>query len=428
MKKVSYFRTHHAIVFIESAKNGMTRLPLVSKVRQKKSGYLLIQRGKDTDIEEAERIGVLMKEWERLRFFLSSVNGDSIAVREVTYLRSTAWKSVEKKPCYLPISKLSMANTITLEGWSIPFAESKEVSFGVPWSASAIPAEWERLDAEMENKGIPLEVRREVHHLATMAREDYFRDNSEASGVASTIVETKPVGLRKMIHIYRGSGYVDPIDTWGSDQRIIETARMSTDGAFRGWGTPRKPGDEKLLAYLKKNRHDTPFEFCGMTVEMKVPIFVIRQIMRHRAFGYNEQSARYVELGDETWLFEFDDLRLQGGSNRQGSVKGEGTGWKVRQKIAAAALKGAMRVSSVAYRLALRLGVSREQARVVLPVAQMTRCRMTGNLRSWLHFLSLRLDAHAQPETREFAEAIYILLADAFPRTIELFDKEQGHE
>lgn len=77
-------------------------------------------------------------------------------------------------------------------------------------------------------------------------------------------------------------GYVSLIDSWGSDESIIEAARMSTNKGFNGWGTPENPGDEKLLAYLYNNKHSTPFEMAGLTIEVKAPIFVFREWHRHR--------------------------------------------------------------------------------------------------------------------------------------------------
>lgn len=77
-------------------------------------------------------------------------------------------------------------------------------------------------------------------------------------------------------------GYVKFIEAWGSDERIIESARMSTAKGFLGWGTPEEPGDEKLLRYLYEHKHSTPFEFAGLTIEVKAPIFIFRQWHRHR--------------------------------------------------------------------------------------------------------------------------------------------------
>lgn len=244
-------------------------------------------------------------------------------------------------------------------------------------------------------------------------------------------------------------GYCKLVEAWGSDERIIESARMSTDGAFRGWGERcseckqrvidvpgdrsrgiihgldcsrpgTEPGDEKLLRYLWTNQHATPFEFCGMTVEMQVPLFVRSQIHRHRAAGYNELSARYTEMPEAFWLPSVADIRKQGGANKQGSVGGME---QIYAQEAVTIMAESYRRSRQEYERLLALDVAKEQARAVLPVGQMTRFRMTTNLRMWTHFLGLRLDAHAQPETRVVAEACAGFLRSTFPRTMAIFDE-----
>lgn len=217
-------------------------------------------------------------------------------------------------------------------------------------------------------------------------------------------------------------GYCKLVETWGSDERIVESARMSTDGAFRGWGNGEKPGDEKLLRYLHEHHHATPFEFCGMSVEFQVPIFVIRQVHRHRAAGYNELSARYTEMPELFWLPPASEIRRQGGNNKQGSLVDESESWTKVQEEAVDIMAAIYQRCREQYELLLQMGVAKEQARAVLPVGQFTRCRMTTNLRMWLHFLGLRDDSHAQPETRALARACAGFLREAFPRTMGLFD------
>jgi thymidylate synthase (FAD) len=218
-------------------------------------------------------------------------------------------------------------------------------------------------------------------------------------------------------------GYCNLVEVWGTDERIVESARMSTDGAARGWGTPEAPGDEKLLRFLWANHHATPFEFAGMTVEFQVPIFVIRQVHRHRAAGYNELSARYTSMPELFWLPPASEIRRQGGSNRQGSLVDDSEDWAKVQEEAVDIMAAIYDRCREQYELLLQMGVAKEQARSVLPVAQFTRCRMTTNLRMWLHFLGLRDDAHAQPETRALARACADFLREAFPRTLALFDE-----
>jgi len=93
-------------------------------------------------------------------------------------------------------------------------------------------------------------------------------------------------------------GYIQQVDAWGSDEAIIEAARMSTGKGFLGWGSAERPGDEKLLRFLYENKHATPFEMAGLTIEVQAPIFVFREWHRHRTQSYNEMSARYAPLPD----------------------------------------------------------------------------------------------------------------------------------
>jgi thymidylate synthase (FAD) len=223
--------------------------------------------------------------------------------------------------------------------------------------------------------------------------------------------------------LYHGAGYVSLVETWGSDERVIESARMSTDGAFRGWGTPEAPGDERLLRYLWTHGHLSPFEMAGAIVEVQVPIFVMRQIQRHRAASYNELSARYVEIGETFWAPTPKYLRAQPAGKGQG---GAGTLSDNTADWAAAIIIAAQRNAFEAYGHLLSAGVCREQARAVLPLGMLTRCRMQANLRMWLHFLRLRLDPHAQEETRAVAAAVATMLRASFPRTMALFDEDRS--
>lgn len=235
-------------------------------------------------------------------------------------------------------------------------------------------------------------------------------------------------------------GYVELIESWGSDERIIEAARMSTSKGFQGWG-PRHAdacgssgliqphischctpgaGDEKLLRYLWENKHHTPFEMAGMTIEVQAPIFVFREWHRHRTQSYNELSARYTELPD---LFYLPDLgRIKRGKQSTKSKQGSEEGFtfheaeEIRKDFQA--LYDAARV---VYRTLLDHGVARELARLVIPVSQYSRMRASANLRNWLQFLSLRLPENAQYEIRQYAHEVSQIVALKFPRTHALF-------
>jgi len=249
-------------------------------------------------------------------------------------------------------------------------------------------------------------------------------------------------------------GSIELVESWGSDQSIIEAARMSTNKGFLGWGgeeqcngcggtgrepgygpnhncrtcwgTGRhvnKPGDEKLLRYLWENEHATPFEMAGMTVEVKAPIMVFREWHRHRVpFGYNEMSARYVPLPDENYCPTVE--RIVEGSratkNRQAaSLAGECTRDNAEEWLGELELVYA--ASERVYQRGLQLGVPKELARLPVPVGRYSRMRATANLRGWLGFCRLRAAKNAQYEIRVYANEILNFVREKFPRTHELF-------
>ena len=225
-----------------------------------------------------------------------------------------------------------------------------------------------------------------------------------------------------MSDVLENGGYVRLVESWGSDARIIEAARMSTSGAFKGWGTRDDPGDERLLGYLYRNQHATPFEMAGLVIEVQAPIFVVRQWMRHRTQSYNELSARYTAVPDLDYLPDLDRCVGRETANKQaGSIAPAD-----RDAIAAwrDSLADLQYQAEQVYRAGLAAGVPKEIARLATTVARYTRFRASANLRNWLGFLRLRLDPHAQEETREYAEAVECLIADCFPRTYSLFREE----
>jgi len=221
-------------------------------------------------------------------------------------------------------------------------------------------------------------------------------------------------------------GYIEPIEHWGSDERIIEAARMSTAKGFLGWGTPDAPGDEKLLRFLWENKHQTPFEMAGLTIEVQAPIFVFREWHRHRVpFGYNEMSARYTPLPDVNYIPSVERLMI--GSDGKNKQAGTVAGARVLTVDDAEDFQDGLRESYEAaetlYQEALAAGVPKELARVHLPVGRYSRMRATSNLRGWLGFLALRMTAGAQWEIRQYANAVGALVAERFPRTWPLFDE-----
>lgn len=215
-------------------------------------------------------------------------------------------------------------------------------------------------------------------------------------------------------------GYVRLIDSWGSDSSIIEAARMSTGKGFQGWDE-----DHKLLAYLYRHKHMTPFEMCGLTIEVKAPIFVFREWHRHRVpFSYNEMSARYVPLPNENYLPSLDDLIKRSAdaattSNRQASGTRPCNAHDAQ--IFISALKDLYAQAQTVYQFGLDVGIPKELARLPMPVARYSRMRASANTRGWLAFLTLRMAPNAQWEIRQYANAVAALVEQVFPRTWGLF-------
>lgn len=225
-------------------------------------------------------------------------------------------------------------------------------------------------------------------------------------------------------------GYVEAVESWGSDERVIEAARMSTANGFQGWGTPDAPGDEKLLRFLWSHRHHTPFEMAGLTVEVQAPIFVFREWHRHRTQSYNELSARYTPLPAQWYVPSIERLMANAaGSNRQANrADGAVELTTARAKDFRQTLDAQSREANGWYQTFLSSGVPKELARCFLPVNQYSRMRASANLRNWLAFLSLRLPANAQWEIRQFASAVESIVSATFPRTHELFAEGMPQE
>lgn len=217
-------------------------------------------------------------------------------------------------------------------------------------------------------------------------------------------------------------GYVKLIETWGSDERIIEAARMSTGKGFLGWGSNEKPGDEKLLRFLYENKHATPFEMGGAIIEVQAPIFVFREWHRHRTQSYNEMSARYAPLPDVNYVPTVERLILNSKTNKQaGTISGASELTPEAAMHFQSELRDIYVRAQHLYEWALDAGVPKELARTHLPVGRYSRMRASANLRNWLAFLTLRMAPQAQWEIRQFANAVGDIVSEAFPRTHALF-------
>lgn len=263
-------------------------------------------------------------------------------------------------------------------------------------------------------------------------------------------------------------GYVEHIESWGHgkggvvpgdryeagvayergddyEAGIIEAARQSTQGSFRGWdkekcdcdgfdadldihppscASVKRPGDAKLLKHLYENKHETPFEFAGMVIEVQAPIFVFREWHRHRTQSYNEMSARYTPLPDLYYKPELPRIYGMDPSNKQSIGTTEIKNPRV-PLVWLERLENFYRIAEAHYQNALADGIPKELARLVMPVGHYTRMRASANLRNWLAFLTLRTDPKAQWEIRQFAGVVAEIVAEQFPHTYGLWDESR---
>lgn len=206
-------------------------------------------------------------------------------------------------------------------------------------------------------------------------------------------------------------GFVEYIDHMGSDQDIINTARICYDNV-------KSTEDFSLLRYLMRHRHTSPFESSVLKIRVRLPIFVERQFARHRTAGWNELSGRYSELPTDMETVTAYEWRLQSKKNRQGSEDtfddAIGNTLSTRQ----ATLHDQM---ASEYQHRLSLGVAKEQARIDMPVSTYTEKVWWCNLHNILHFLELRLDSHAQQEIQEYAKAMASIVQQLWPATYQAF-------
>jgi thymidylate synthase (FAD) len=212
-------------------------------------------------------------------------------------------------------------------------------------------------------------------------------------------------------------GHVRLVEHAGSDLSIVRNARVSYDAEWRAGEDDGK--DTKLIHYLLKNRHTSPFEAVSFTFDVKAPIFVFRQWHRHRTWSYNEISARYAELPEEFYVPELDKITTQSESNKQMRTSElHPQAWAIRNDI-----RDHCEASFRLYHAMLKIGAPRELARGVLPVNTYSHMFATVDLHNLFHFLKLRLHAHAQYEIRVYAEALLALIEPIVPVSTAAFRK-----
>ena len=213
---------------------------------------------------------------------------------------------------------------------------------------------------------------------------------------------------------------VELIDRMGDDLTIVNSARMSfgrSDASERS-----QEENERLIRYLWWHGHHSPFEMVQFVFEVECPIFVARQIMRHRAFSYNEVSRRYTD--DDVAFYDYRFRARDTSKTKQGS--GEILGRMSKNAKIYSDADSVHRVARYLYnRLVEQDNVSPETARVILPVSMMTRFYMRTDLRNLFHFLELRMDEHAQAETRTVAYRIATIVKSVVPLAWKAFDEKR---
>lgn len=214
-------------------------------------------------------------------------------------------------------------------------------------------------------------------------------------------------------------GSIELLDWMGDDLSIVNAARVS----FNSESTELDDRDKKLIRFLAKHKHWTPFEQNSLKFRVKLPIYITRQWMKHRTWVFNEISARYTKF--DSTVYQPEGFREQSQSNRQASILAE----NIDQDAAAKAYEEGVKTAVDTYHKLLELGVCREQARGILPVASHTEFIATVNLRNFMHWYYLRVADGAQWEIQQYAKASLELIGDAFPVAIEIFKElheEQG--
>ena len=207
-------------------------------------------------------------------------------------------------------------------------------------------------------------------------------------------------------------GFVKLLDVMGSDEEVENAARISY-----GKGTRKVSQTRNLIRYLIRHKHTSPLEMCEVKFHIKLPIFIMRQLVRHRMANLNEYSGRYSIMSDEFYLPEADYLQKQSSTNNQG--RGEihpSTG--LLQYEFNRMYDGAQ----IAYENLLNFELTKELARAVLPVANYTECIWKIDLHNFFHFVKLRADKHAQREIQDYANAMYELVKPKFPLCCEAFE------
>ena len=188
-----------------------------------------------------------------------------------------------------------------------------------------------------------------------------------------------------------------------AERHIVEVARVSSSRENK------KENYESLIKYLIVHKHWSPFEHSYLTFEIETSKAIAIQLLRHRSFTFQEFSQRYQDVNQLGDMFEPVELRYQAVNNRQSSTE------PVENSVLDGKVKMVLAACEQLYNNLIECGVSRETARMILPMTTKTKLHMTGSVRSWIHFLDIRDDEHAQLEIQLVAKVIKAIFSEKLP-------------
>ncbi len=202
--------------------------------------------------------------------------------------------------------------------------------------------------------------------------------------------------------------------TPNAEEHIVEVARVSSSRKNK------KEDYEKLVKYLIKHGHWSPFEHSYITFEIETSKAIAIQLLRHRSFTFQEFSQRYQDV-NELSEFMFEDVRFrkQSENNRQSSTEEISD---VDNRDMYDLVENHLKKTEALYNWLILEGVSRETARMILPLCTKTKIYMTGSIRSWIHFISIRADHHSQKEMQDVANAIKKIVKETLPVVSKALD------
>ena len=218
-------------------------------------------------------------------------------------------------------------------------------------------------------------------------------------------------------------GFIEVVDSLGNDLTVVNSARVSFGKRKEKWDN----GDEKLVRYLAKHKHFSPFRHLQVQFHIKAPEFVMRQAYKHvvgiettsnsstKDHAWNEISGRYVEVED---YYTPSVFRRQSEDNKQASE-----GAIEQQSAALGAWEESLKHAKTFYENLLRLGVAKEQARAILPLNQYTEVYWTASFQAIANFIELRAEKTSQWEIQEYAKALQNLMFKVYPETTEIWSK-----